>query len=268
MSESPEVISRRFLPYTTVLYKLFNDENGNLKYLHIGSGTYVTMGQIHGTLTAHHCIVPLKGEYKLGLTAGREFSEHFFFMEKSSIGIVEIGVPVTDEYGPDLAFIILTDRDKIGTIKSTNSFYNLLRDRDKLLNDPPPDKNSIWYICGVPNEKMVPSESAVGFDRLLEFQVFCGAGGVDRYYERDGFDYFETDIDAHATVPNEFGGMSGGGLWQVPVAVAGPNSFTPVDHFLCGVIFYQGTGENQKRYLRCHGRKSIYKYVFEKLHLS
>ena len=186
--------------------------------------------------------------------------------EKSTRGIFWREIPCT-YIGHDLALIILADSEKIGTIKATNLFYNLSRDRDKLLKNPPPDKNSIWYFCGVPNERMLQSESAVSFDELLEFEIFCGAGGADRYFEKNAYDYFETDIDTRDSVPHDFGGMSGGGLWQVPVTVTGPNSFTPIDFFLSGVIFYQGIGENNKRYLRCHGRQSIYKYIFEKLNL-
>jgi hypothetical protein len=269
MSESAEEISKRFLPYSTVLLKLFIDKDGNLKYQHIGSGTYVTIGQIHAILTAQHCVVPLKGEYKLGLTAGREHIIHNFIVEKESIEIVEIASPMTEAYGPDMALIILGDAEKVGTIRSTNSFYNLSRDRDRMLNNPPQDRDSIWYFCGVPNERMVQTESEAGFNTVLEFQLFCGVGGINRYYEKDGYDYFETDIvDTNPSVPNKFGGMSGGGLWQVPVSVSGSNALTPVDHFLSGVIFYQGIGENDKKYLRCHGRRSIYEHVFEKLHQS
>lgn len=268
MSESREEISKRFLPYSTVLIKLFNDKEGHLKFQHIGSGTYVTIGQIHGILTAQHCVELLKGDCRLCLTSGRENIKHNFFVEKNSFEIVEIGTPVTEEYGPDLALIILSSWEKIGTIKATNSFYNLSRDRERMLNDPPSNMDSIWYFCGVPHERMIQSESNAGFGKLLEFQLFCGAGGVDRYYEKDGYDYFETDIDTNDSIPKGFGGMSGGGLWQVPVTVSGPDSFTPIDHFLSGVIFYQGTGENKKRYLRCHGRHSIYRHVFEKLNLA
>jgi len=265
VEECAKHIATQLWSFSTVLLKILVDKNGNPKSQQIGSGTYVTLGQIHGILTASHCTDELKGDYRLGLIAGPEGVEHNLFIERNTIEIINISSRVTDEYGPDLAFIILTDSDKIGTIKASKSFYNLLRVRDRMLNNPPSNRDSIWYLCGIPHERMKNGASEVGFDNLLEFEVFCGSAGVNRQYEKDGYDYYEIDIDANCNVPLHFGGMSGGALWQVPIAPSKTGSFTAIDHFLSGVIFYQGVSENGKRFLRCHGRHSIYKHVIEKL---
>jgi hypothetical protein len=173
----------------------------------------------------------------LGLSVAREHEEHNFTVLPESITITPIAVPLTDEVGPDLAFITLADWDKISRIKASKSFLPLLKDRDKMLSDPPPIENSLWYVCGAPYEKLRWDESEAGFpDGTLEFMDLCLVGEVDRLFDREGYDYVEIDIASpEGDTPANFEGMSGGALWQVPVAPAEGAPFVPVDHFLAGL---------------------------------
>jgi len=261
--EAARQIAERLRPYSTVLLKLFVDQERRRRLELVGSGTYVSIGNTYGILTAHHSAATLTGQYALGLSVGREHEEHNFTVRPDSITITPIAVPITDEFGPDLAFITLADWDKISRIKASKSFLPLLRDREKMLNDPPPIENSLWYVCGAPYEKLRRDTSEAGFpDGTLEFMDLCLVGGVDRIIDRGDYDYVETDIvDPSGDIPTNFEGMSGGALWQVPVAPAEGVPFAPIDHYLTGVIFYQGVSESGTRFLRCHGRKSIYQHV-------
>jgi hypothetical protein len=258
--EAARQISQRLQPYCTVLLKLFVGADGHKRVLQIGSGTLVRAGLTHGILTAFHCTVPLNGDYLLGLSGGPEGKAHNFTLERHMIKIVPIAKPFDDERGPDLAFVAIADWSKVEALRASKSFYDLTGDKDAVLNDSTPPDKTLWYICGVPNERLEDVPPEAGFERTFQFQHLCGAGGVDRAFDRDGFDYAEMDITPAPDdpPPSSFEGMSGGGLWQVPVAPANELPFSAVNHFLAGVIYYQGVSESGVRFVRSHFRKSVY----------
>lgn len=263
--ETAEQIAKRLHPYCTILLKLFRDDNGQKSAIQIGSGTYVRIGQVYGILTVFHCTELLTGEYLLGLNAAPEANEHNFVLERKSIQIIPVATPKSEEYGPDLAFITIADWNKISTIKASKSFYDLTKERDHILNEPPPDDRSLWYVCGVPNERLVTGISQAGYDQMFEFQELCGAGGIDRVFTHEGYDYSEMNILSaeNDPPPSTFGGMSGGGLWQVPWPPSDTSTDPIPDYFLSGVIFYQGRTDEGVRFLRCHFRESIYRNVID-----
>jgi len=100
----------------------------------------------------------------------------------------------------------------------------------------------------------------------MSIEMYCGVGGVDPPYERDGFDYIEFPvIDDGPDVPTSFKGMSGGGLWQVTVTRSKSGDLEISRSYLIGVIFFEDTRENGVRFLRCHGSLSLYGKLFERL---
>jgi len=89
--------------------------------------------------------------------SARENTEHNLIVERNDIEILEIARPMTEEYGSDLALIILTNWKTVATIKATNTFYNLMHDRERMLSEPPANiMEKIAY------EEMV-SSSSLGF---------------------------------------------------------------------------------------------------------
>jgi hypothetical protein len=265
--DSARQIARRLYAYSTVLLKLFIDHRGSKRVQHIGSGTYAKAGQTHGILTAHHCAACLSGEYVLGLTAAGEASEHNFIVERKHLNIIPVAVPVSEEFGPDLAFIVIADWGKVAQIKASKAFMDLLGDRERMLSSPPERTRAIWYVSGVLGETVKEATPGPGFTEALEFTDYCYAGGANRVFQRDGFDYVEMEIEPGMDhqLPHSFGGMSGGGLWQVPVVRDAEGNLSAVNHFLAGVLFYQGRAENGLRFLRCHGPQSVYKRVVDAL---
>lgn len=262
-----EQIAKRLHPYCTALLKLFLDENGILRIMQIGSGTFVKVGEAYGILTAHHCADLLSGRYRLGLSVAREGDEHNFNVAPDTLNIIHIAKPLTDELGPDLAFIGIVDWEKISRIMVSKSFYDLLSDRTRMLTEPPEVLTSAWYVCGVPNITFLPTKSEASFDQAFEFQELCGFGGVDQIIENDGYDYSDMYISPGEgdPPPQSFGGMSGGGLWQVPWPPSDGSDESIPEMLLSGVIFYQGTTEDGTRFLRSHFRKSVYHHVIDAL---
>jgi len=248
-----------------MLMRIIVEPDGNEEGVHIGSGTLVKIGEVYGVLTAQHVVAELKGDYLLGLTAAREGETHSFKAQKSSIGVIEIASPVSEEYGPDLGFIVLSDWDDVSTIKASRLFYDLSHDSDEWSADPPPLDSGIWFACGAHGERFERIFPEAGFDKVVSFQDFCGAGGINRSYKKEGFDYLEMDIEfsEERGMPHSFGGMSGGGLWQVTISRSPEGILAPSRFFFSGLIFYQGVTGDGVRFLRCHGRQSVYEYAVE-----
>jgi hypothetical protein len=256
--------ARRFAdslhPYSTALLKCFIDASGRKRITQVGSGTYIRVGNTYGILTAQHCVAALTGDYVLGLNAGREGVEHNFLIPKDSLAITNIALPTNDEFGPDLAFITIAEWEKVSQIAASKAFFDLKSHQDAMLNDPPAAERSIWYMCGVLNESLIEGRSEAGFKKMFQFEDYCAAGGADRIYQHDGYDYIEMHFEATSLdpFPRSFAGMSGGGLWQVPAAPGPTGDLEQEGFYLSGVIFFQGVTEDGKRFLRAHGRHSVY----------
>ena len=123
----------------------------------------------------------------------------------------------------------------------------------------------IWFICGVPDEKTVNEPPIKDFAIIKRFQGFCGAGGVEKEYRVGNYDYLELEVhyNKDSQVPKSFGGVSGGGLWHVPLQKSKEGKITPQEMIFSGVAFYQSSMIGNIRTIKCHGRRSIYKIAYE-----
>ena len=91
-------------------------------------------------------------------------------------------------------------------------------------------------------------------------------GGPEIMQEIDGYDYLDYPVSPLARktpppLPRSWGGMSGSGLWQIPLK-------SEEDHFeednieydtplLSGILFRQRKVSGEM-WITCHGRKSVY----------
>jgi hypothetical protein len=253
--------------YSIALIKVTTDPIGPKKALHIGSATLVSVGPTHGLLTASHVANKLDGPCALGLTLVP--TANSFEIDKNYLQIIPIGKPVSTEheygpYGPDLSFIALLAHD-VGTIKAYRSFYPLSPDKEEILLNPPPLDKGIWCACGSPGERTMESGPEKGFDTVYSLQDLCLAGGVKQEQVNSEFDYLLIDIEhvEGQNLPRSFGGMSGGGLWQVLIERTPQGEYHPRRYILSGVIFYEWLPKAGPKFLRCHGRQSIYRNVYQ-----
>ena len=99
-------------------------------------------------------------------------------------------------------------------------------------------------------------------------KAFCqyGAfGGVEGYVIRGEFDYCNFPINDQNTDrdPDNFGGISGGGLWQLFLDMNEEGQFIVKELLLRGIVYYQDAfDEHRKSNLRCHAHKSIYDHAY------
>lgn len=267
-SQIPDAIiersSSRLHRYTTALMKVTTDKERREHALHIGSGTFVSIDGISGILTANHVTRNLDGPCELGLSIST--SAHAYKIDKNYIRILDLAVPESEEFGPDISFVVLPTQD-VGTIKAFMSFHPLLPDRDMLLRDPPALDRGIWFLCGVPAERTTEEPSQAGFDKVIAFQHFAGAGGVEKHVMKGGHDYVEMTVhySPSTSPPTTFGGMSGGGLWQVLIGRTPDGEFHPIRDLLSGIVFCQSELGNKQRSVRCHFRRSLYKHAYDSI---
>lgn len=66
-------------------------------------------------------------------------------------------------------------------------------------------------------------------------------------------------------LPISFGGISGGGVWQVPLLKTKEGEIQAKEPIFSGVAFYQTAIVDKKRTIRCHGRRSVYESVYKAL---
>lgn len=250
--------------YSTALIKIKTNDIKNERPILIGSGTFVTIQGIQGILTAHHVAHQLEFGCLLGLILIS--NEHRHIIEFQHLEIIDIAKGTNDSDGPDLSFIVLPLK-KVSEIKPYKHFIDLATDREVILYDPPEVHGGIWFLCGALDEKTRVGKSSRGSSPVLSLEGTCSPIGVHRFYTKDGFDYIEADVeyDKGLNLPSTFGGMSGGSLWQVTITKNSDGKFETGRYFLSGVAFYQSEIKASKRFIKCHGRESLYKNVYSKV---
>ncbi|MHC4388892.1 MAG: hypothetical protein ACYSX1_09815 [Planctomycetota bacterium] len=233
------------------------------------SGTLVKCGARFGILTAHH--VPYNttkpfnfrpnSSDRLGLAIKKD--EHAFWIAMQYLHPYPVGVPVNEESGPDMVFLDILDNDKLGWIKAYGSFWEIsLEDGASMIEMCSCDSDGLWAIAGLPQSMTQEEQPRGGFDRLLGLPLQVYFGGVERRFEAGGFDYVDlvADYDLKDPMPDSFAGLSGGGLWKIPVSSTRKdlNAFRCGEPVLSGLQFCQTALENNRRRLGCHGPKTLY----------
>lgn len=257
-------ITARLHSHSTALMRLTGRSGPEHDPLYIGSGTLVSIDQIDGILTAKHVADMLDGPFHLGLVMGREGEEHRFMVNREALSIVDIGHWKTEEFGPDMSFIVLSDWEDVGTIRASRSFHQLSHDREEMITNPPDLDVGVWFACGSPEEMITQGSSDAGFREAMSLTDYCYAGGVDPGSERDDFDYLEfplTNGDG-SDLLSTYEGVSGGGLWQVTIRRSDDGDLIVGRYLYSGLVFWQGARQDGARFLRCHGSKSVYDKVY------
>jgi hypothetical protein len=234
-----------------------------------GSATFVMLGDCPGLLTARHVWDLANERSKPDGLIGFSIADdpHCYQVRKETLVPMNLVSRRSDEFGPDIEFIRLAPAH-VSAIRTRRSFYNLSIDpvgrKAKALSPV-----GFSLIAGFPDEEAKSHPGKYGFQALTE-QVGIGLiSGVDRRFEKDGFDYLELAVSYKppARSPKSFGGVSGAGIWQFPVGkkLEEPMSATRYkDFYLIGVAFYQSPIADDGRFIRAHGQATIYDFLTSK----
>jgi len=247
-SELRETIGRSIAGYAVAMLGVF-DEGGAEVLRLCGSGTLVRVADRHFILTAAHVWEALQASRQFGITV-RENLDHRFLMETQSIPAFTAEKPANwGEWGPDLAYLLLP-QGYIGPIQAHQCcFYNLTEQRQC---GPDCDHIETWMLLGAP--------VALGnFTRMhANFYMVGHLSRIVEHHQRGGFDYIDLQADmALPDVPQDFRGVSGGGLWSVRIWVSSSEDKIEWLPSLQGVAFYQLAPIEGRRTIRCHGIESI-----------
>jgi hypothetical protein len=167
--------------------------------------------------------------------------------------------------GPDLALLEIPQAF-MPRILAHKSALNLSSQRDRFLAKSFPE-DALWAVTGISEAlsdvRSLPDQSL--FEAIVRGRAFFG--GIDQAHELHGWDYLDVGADISLEgVPNTFGGVSGGGLWQVQLAISetGQLSWNGERRFN-GVAFWQSSVQGDRRVIRCHGPKGLFTKAWTQL---
>jgi hypothetical protein len=228
----------------------------------LASGTLVSVGAVCAILTAHHVLSVLPRSGRLGLILSPTAQQHT--VDTQGLAFVEIARGRIDSEGPDLGAIVLAP-SIASSIGAKKSYYRLDSHRDHLLNSPPHIRDGIWFVNGFVDEWTVEEPDKEGWGLVKGFYNLSGAGGPDHSILAGDHDYFAFPVNygGRSVAPKSFGGMSGRGLWQVPLTRDAQGQIKHKTPLLSGVVFYQEPTIDTYCGVKCHGRRSVYKVAFD-----
>lgn len=225
-----------------------------------GSGVLVSAGGTRAILTAQHVLKTLPRSGRIPLFLQRTGEPHS--IDTAGLAFLDIARGREDHVGPDLAALVLAPQ--IGaSIAAKKLFFNLDLPRAKALEGLPDLRDGVWCAQGFLDERGVVAADPADGVATKYFYNFSGLGGPDQTQELDGYDYFEFPVSAESRdgAPRSWGGMSGGGLWQVPLKQKGED-VVPLAPILSGILFYQHPTTETVSGVRAHGRRSVYEIAY------
>jgi len=252
-------------PYSIGLVAVTECSSGEDALL-MGSGTLIRVGDTKGILTAYHVVS--SDRYRKARYLGLDFLSHIhrFIADKEYVKIVEVAKPREPSIGPDLAVIILPDV-KIPWVEATKRFWDISLRRHDVLPNPVDRDIGLWCLVGFPDEFTRMEDPRPGFNNVKGFCNMFGWSGVQREWFDGEYDYLDISVlyEDDIALPVSFGGVSGGGIWQIPLLESGDGVIESKEPIFSGVAFYETAIEDKKRCIRGHGRSSVYETVYKKL---
>jgi hypothetical protein len=229
-----------------------------------GSGTLVTIGGLHGILTAAHVLTNLQDLGKVGIILHGGKPDQF---QRQAINLKHVPEPVLlradafGQSGPDLGFTTLP-REALGWLTAKASFYSLTKRRADVLSNQHPTKSHAEVIVGIVDEL---TETAPNDDPALRRVLFSTLFGpvrmnALRYLPGRTLNYFKLqgEPDPVFSFPNSFEGVSGGAVWRFYVTEDTDGSIKLADSRLIAVPFFQNHDAEGNRQIVCHGAYDIY----------
>jgi len=230
-----------------------------------GSGTFVRVGNIRGILTAAHVWHKAKAYQEIFFILTDRVSTAFSIKPRH-ISPKEIWGGEENEWGPDLAFMELAPNDA-AELEGSKSFLNLSKQKIGLTKKPPDTDKGLWVITGLVAEfsrvEHKPEERAV----LTTANCQAMFSIIHNTSECEGYDYFEAGARMGLEgVPESFGGVSGGGVWQVDIRKNEETGdfYWDEKKYLRGVAFWEEDQPSEGlKAIRFHGPKSIFETAWK-----
>jgi hypothetical protein len=236
------------------------------EYKFIGSGTLITFSGHFGILTAEHVVNYAADEkYRLNTKFGSsqklrvsvaEFP-HDISIDLPYLKIETSGFRKDDYYGPDLAFVKIPPSPLLSELRARKSFVDITVSTEKRFENASTNSGCI-AVTGFPDVDRVQQilqSNKLGFTVLEGLKGYGFITGEENYEEHEAYDYLSLGVSygIGGDVPIKFGGVSGGGVWRVPIVrkKGEPEGTEYFDKFyLAGVVFFQGEIVDNECHLR------------------
>jgi hypothetical protein len=222
----------------------------------IGSGTYVEVSGQPAILAATHVWERLQRSELLSV--GLSDKAHAFFIPTDKIAANAIP-RANDEWGPDLALLRLP-LPHAAEISASRSYLNLDLQSQIRDGEGDPAEHDLLMVFG-----NVAEQAKLELDdqnKISMLRMGCQAlfSVREERHERDGYDYIDLGADRRLNgVPQDFGGVSGGGLWRLTLSKSKTGQIDWDGHRrLVGVAYLQVIQSEERALVRCHGPQSLY----------
>jgi hypothetical protein len=225
-----------------------------------GSGTLVRAGKTYGILTAAHVWRTIREFQVVGfyLYPPRKKEVHSIREDVRLLDAVTFENTSDDEFGPDIAFVRLTD-SKAASIEKHGAFLNLEKDEQKAQAGAPDGSVTRDIVAG--GVEALGQKINMLDDRKLVVQNSLAHVGHTNELDdgRNGFDRFEfiPEPDVDYVPPHSYGGMSGGGCFRVYFPRTEGSENDPLTFHLLGVPFFETNLAGKADKIICHGRGSL-----------
>ncbi|OGC91579.1 MAG: hypothetical protein A2W25_10710 [candidate division Zixibacteria bacterium RBG_16_53_22] len=250
--------------YSVQLLAVRNEATKNEEISLFGSGTFVELQGKPFILTAAHVIdcEEFTRSDAIGLNCHRD-TNAFRVSTKSLVTVFDADRE-NETHGPDIGLISLVGlrMEQIEWIKARKNFWNI----DKYSQIIPIEKygnSGLWGVTGGPVERSLARPKVRLYKEVLSQHMGPWLTGEIEEFPSEAYDYIDIIYRGKpdSDWPKFFGGLSGGGLWQVPLSKDPNTGIIKMLHapLLSGVPFYQDFREPDVTRIKCHGRNSIYK---------
>lgn len=221
-----------------------------------GTGTFVRLGNVSGIATAGHVIVGLPRD-KVGLVRFPRVQPGFQRFELDMQKTDEIIMwSKKDGDAPDVAFLRIPEVDARILEGRGAVFYNLDADRNFVPSEPTNRVMQAHAIVGVVAEWTEEQVTGKPGERKVIAGGLFGVGKSVREFDEEGNPLVELEID-HTTgpsVPESYGGVSGGALWKLHVELDATDRIVSIGKELRGVAFRES---DEPRLITCNDSISI-----------
>jgi hypothetical protein len=266
LGELPEAVieaaAREVASYSIGFLHVNNPLRSSQDVMLRGSGTLVSVGTTYAILTADHVLSVLPRNGRLGLILSPTVQQ--YTIDIQGIAYVRIARGKRESDGPDLGAVVLSP-PIAAALRAKKSVYSLDAHRDQALLSPPYLRDGFWLVNGFVDEKTIEEQGKDGYTLVKGFYNLSGAGGPDKVTVVGNHDYYDFPVSygGRSVAPKSFGGMSGGGLWQVPLKREPGGEIVHKSPILSGVVFYQEPTTETQCGVKCHGRQSVYQVALE-----
>ena len=223
-----------------------------------GSGTLIAIGTRRGILTADHVYRSIEKDPLIGLwqpywREGRGPQQ--MLIEPAYLRAYALPRGQRNVDPPDICFLALPPSE-VARIEARGGVFHDLQKRARFASMSTFDiGEGAWYLAGAAEED---TTDRVPLPKGFEvFKDFLGVieWGMPRAHRM----WRESDFITIPMPLRNYGGYSGGGLWQVKLKLdAGTGQLVPVEYILAGVAFRQS---RPPRVVRCNGPKTIYEQL-------